>query len=587
MDAAEPNRCREVSQYKAWLMFRFITAFLLAFIVSFPATAGPGHDHGHDHGGATAIVEADSPRLESAGSELELVAAAEGHTLTIYLDRLKTNEPVEGATIEVSGEGIEAVSAREVTPGTYEVEAEWLDTPGSYPLVFLVTADGDMDLLDGMLEVPQPPAEEPAASMAVSELLGLPALWAVAGIAAVFGFFLSFAFRPMRLPDEPSSGTAATKPSGDGGPGVLLVVVLGATLLMSGPASEALAHEGHSHDPEPVQAGGNAPRRLPGGEVVVPKPSQRLLGVRTTIAREQNAVEGRELIGTVIADPSAAGQVQAPMDGQIELTNRGIAFVGQRVAAGEVLALLSPSMPVFDRGSLQQLTAEVEGKLIIAEQKLARLTRISGVVAQREIEDTAAELNALREQKRVLAPKSAEKLELKAPVAGVIAAASVQAGKVVSARDTLFEIVEPQRLWIEAVGIGGHDETDVTAAHALDAEGHSIALSYIGRSPALRQQSLPILFKVEDTHEELTIGTTLKVFMQGANRRKGIVLPDAAIVRGPNGLPQVWIKSAAERFEPMPVRTAALDGQNVLVTAGLEDGSRVVVTGAELINQIR
>lgn len=569
-------------------MFRFITAFVLAFTLAAPASAGPGHDHGHDHGGAPAIAQVDSPRLESAGSELELVATAEGHTLTIHLDRLATNEPVAGATIEVSGEGIEPVSAREVTPGTYEIEAEWLDTPGSYALVFLVTAGGDMDLLNGLLEVPQPPIDEAAASIAFNELLRQPAVWAIAGIAALFGFFCSFAFRPMRLPDEPAlSATPATKPAADVAAGLLVAMALAVALLTSVLPSVALAHEGHSHDPEPVQAGGNTPRRLPSGEVVVPKPSQRLLSVRTTVAARQNAVEGRELIGTVIADPSSAGQVQAPMDGQIELTERGIAFVGQRVEEGEVLAMLSPTMPVFDRGSLQQLTAEVEGKLIIAEQRLARLTRIAGVVAQREIDDTTAELNALREQKRVLAPKSAEKLELKAPVGGVIAVANVQAGKVVSARDTLFEIVEPQRLWIEAIGIGGHDETDVTAAHALDAEGHSIPLSYIGRSPTLRQQSLPILFKVEDAHEALTVGTTLKVFMQGADRREGIVLPDAAVVRGPSGLAQVWVKTGAERFQQMPVRIVPLDGANVLVTAGIEDGSRVVVTGAELINQIR
>lgn len=568
-------------------MSRFITAFILIIAPFMPASAGPGHDHGHSHGEAPAIAGADQPRLESSGSELELVAAAEGHTLTIYLDRLETNEPVEGATIEVSGEGISPVNAKEVTPGTYEIEGDWLDTPGSYPLVFLVTAGGDMDLLSGMLEVPQPAGGKAAASVTFAELLKQPAIWAIAGIAALFGFFLSFAFRPMRLPVEPSSAAAATKPASDVAAGFIVAVALGVALLTSGLSSQALAHEGHNHDPEPVQAGGNTPRRLPGGDVVVPKPSQRFLGVRTTIARKQSAVEGRELIGTVIPNPSAAGQVQAPMDGQIELMKRGIAFVGQRVAAGEVLALLAPSMPVFDRGSLQQLTAEVEGKLVIAEQKLARLTRIAGVVAQREIDDTTAELNALREQRRVLAPKSAEKIELKAPVAGVIAAANVQAGKVVSARDTLFELVEPQQLWIEAIGIGGHDETDVTAAHALDAEGHIIALSYIGRSPTLRQQSLPILFRVEDTHEELTIGTTLKVFMQGAEKREGIVLPDAAVVRGPSGLAQVWLKVAAERFQPMPVRTVALDGANVLVTAGIEDGSRVVVSGAELINQIR
>ena len=49
----------------------------------------------------------------------------------------------------------------------------------------------------------------------------------------------------------------------------------------------------------------------------------------------------------------------------------------------------------------------------------------------------------------VLEPKDAQLIELKAPVSGVISVANVRAGQVVTTRDTLFEIVDPGRLWIE------------------------------------------------------------------------------------------------------------------------------------------
>jgi hypothetical protein len=68
---------------------------------------------------------------------------------------------------------------------------------------------------------------------------------------------------------------------------------------------------------------------------------------------------------------------------------------------------------------------------------------------------------------------------------------------------------------------------------------------------------------------------------------RGIVLPDAAVVRGQNGLPQVWTKVSAERFEPLPVVTAPLDGAHVLVLSGVPEDARIVVDGAELINQVR
>jgi RND family efflux transporter MFP subunit len=277
------------------------------------------------------------------------------------------------------------------------------------------------------------------------------------------------------------------------------------------------------------------------------------------------------------------------MDGQIELANGGVSFVGKTVAAGDVLALLAPAMPVYERGTLAQVTADVEGKLRIAEQKLSRLTRISGdYIPQREIDDTRTEIESLREQKRVLEPKNAERMQLTAPVPGIISIANVRAGQVVSARDTLFEIVDPKRLWIEAIGMPrSDDEGAVSSATAVDAEGHKIPLSYVGRAPALRHQALQLLFKVDEPHASLRIGGTVKVLVQHGAPVEGIIVPDAAVVKATNGLPQVWVKVAPERFAPRPVRTAPLDGERIVVTSGLAKDDRVVVEAAELINQVR
>ena len=49
----------------------------------------------------------------------------------------------------------------------------------------------------------------------------------------------------------------------------------------------------------------------------------------------------------------------------------------------------------------------------------------------------------------------------------------------------------------------------------------------------------------------------------------------------------VWVKTEPERFEPHIVRHEPLDGQRVVVLAGLKPDLRVVTEGATLINQIR
>lgn len=561
-------------------------------LAAFPLSA-KAHE-GHDDA-PPAKVEAATPRIVAEGSQLELVATATGHTLTLYLDRIATNEPVDGASIEVSGEGIAPVKAKPSGPGTYTLDAEWLDEPGSKALTFVVEANGEIDLLAGVLVVASAADADHGAVSVSSGPLARPELWLLALTIGLGGFFLAFAFRPVRIPpDDPPKAAAPPAPSK---PAIVEVlknaaeIVLIAVLVASAMPRTAVAHEGHDHGGEaaPALPGGTAPVKQPNGEVFLPKASQRLLHVRTAPAATQKAQTGTELVGTVIADPAHEGRVQAPMEGQVELAAGELSYVGKSVKEGEILALLAPAMPVYERGTLAQVTADVEGKLRIAEQKLARLERISGdYIPQREIDDTRTEIESLRTQKRVLEPKNDERLELKAPVSGIISVANVRAGQVVSARDTLFEIVDPKKIWIEAIGIPGTDDAGkVSSASAVDAEGHKIPLTYIGRAPALRQQALPLLFKVEDPHDSLSIGVTVKVLVQHGTPVEGFIVPDAAVVRATNGLPQVWVKVAPERFAARPVRIAPLDGDRVVVTAGLTAGDRVVVEAAELINQVR
>ncbi|MBA2124962.1 hypothetical protein DLM45_01810 [Hyphomicrobium methylovorum] len=614
-------------------MPRLLTIVLCLFAFAAPLAAHEGHDHEDQKANAPAAVQL--PRMEVTGDGLELVAVSAGHDLTIYLDKSDTNEPIDGATISVVADGGETAAARPAGQGTYMAEAHWAEAPGTKAVKFTITHDGKTVSLDGKLEIPAPAEDADAGhAHALSDLFESPIAWLALGFAAVIGFVVAFAFRPARLAlligfcilaanntpakAEPNDGHKHTEggathshddhkhTEGDGHNHDDHKHTEGAT--HSHDDHKHTEGDGHSHDDHNHGEGtshshdhhhdessttkmppllGVGPHALSDGDVFMPKPSQRLLNIRTRVAVIEKARETRELIGKVVPDPSSFGQVQAPMDGRIELTQRGISHIGEHVKAGDVLALLYPNIPIADLGTMQQLTAEVVGKLRIAEQKLARLTRISGVVPQKDIDDTRAELEALREQQRVLAPKDAERIELKAPVDGVISVANVRAGQVVTTRDTLFEIVDPNKLWIEAIGVSAHPSPEISNAHAVDPDGHTIKLSYIGRAPSLRQQSLSLQFKVDEIHEGLIIGSAVKVFVEQGEAVEGVVVPSDAVVRGTSGLLQVWVKTGAEVFRPVPVRTLPLDGTRVLVVAGLEDGDRVAVQGAEFINQVR
>lgn len=128
---------------------------LLLALISPPAWSHGGEDHGDERPPATPTQQA--PRASAQTDSFELVAvlnqgdAPQAPTLTIYLDKVDTNEPVEQASIDVESGAFKA-SAKPVAPGVYSVPAAALAKPGRYPLTFTVQSADTADLLDATLE---------------------------------------------------------------------------------------------------------------------------------------------------------------------------------------------------------------------------------------------------------------------------------------------------------------------------------------------------------------------------------------------------------------------------------------------------
>ena len=554
---------------------------LLAILIAWPALAHEGHDHGD----APAAVAQALPRVQSRSDVFELVAVASGHKLTIYLSDFKTNAPVPEAAVEVGFEG-KSIPAVRSGEGVYQITANWLDAPGSKPLVFTVVTPAVSDLLDGVLESAQPPAAA-AYNVAFADLVRSRLLWAWTLLAAATGFVIALAFA-RRAPVVTSGVRAADEqrstPQSRAASFLLIGAVAVAACLLPVPQALAASHD-HGSEGEAL-IGIDMARRMSDGSVFMPKPAQWLLGVRTSITETAKAARTVEMVGTVIPDPSASGRVQASLAGRVEVANGRLPHVGQHVSQGEVMALLSPSVPAFDRGTTDAQVAEIAGAIEIAEQKARRYAGVApGTVPQKDIDQVNAELVALKARRAALRPVGGPEM-LKAPISGIVAAANVHLGQVVDARETLFEIVDPDKLWIEAIGTELQDVQGILSAMAMTS-GKTARLSFIGRAPALKLQAQPLLFRIDQPISALAVGRPVTVLVESKQELSGIIVPASAVVRAGNGLPQVWEHVAAERFEAIAVRTAPLDGRNVLITAGVKEGTRLVIEGAEFINQVR
>lgn len=547
-----------------------ITMFLSAVLAL--ATAAPVLAHeGHDHGAPpTPVSSTIAPRADAASADFELVAIARGDQLTIYLDTFKGNRPVERAELEIDMPG-GILKPTETGPGVYAVRAPFLQKAGSHDLAITISAGGLVDVLTTTLRIPDAAVAaarpsslfswaDPALAAGVRQRLpssDLPAaLWIIVGFAG--GIIAMLLIRRLRR--------ATT---------LLLLAALPLIAPSDAGASEAAL---------PVAAR-DVSQRFPDGALFVPKPTQRILALATAFTEQKSYRRSLELPGRIIPDPNGSGLVQASVGGRLAPPPGGFKPLGTPVKTGDVLAYVRPPLGSADATSQQQQARELDQQISIVSRKVERLRAIEKIIARNQLEDAELELKGLQSRRANLDRANREPEPLVSPVDGVLAASNAVAGQMAEPNAVIFQIVDPARLWVEALSF----EPQATSglAQGLFADGRKISLAFAGAGLADRNQSIPVHFAVKGEPLGLRAGQLLTVLAETTEERAGIALPREAILRSPNGQSIVYEHTNPERFVPREVRVEPLDAERVLILSGLEPGKRIVTQGAELLNQIR
>lgn len=356
-------------------------------------------------------------------------------------------------------------------------------------------------------------------------------------------------------------------------------------------ASIAYAAPGaHGPDGEhldaPAVSLADRPARLPDGSVFIPMPAQRRLGLRTVLAREDDAAVTVELSGQVVLDPNSGGRVQTVNGGKVEPGPDGLPIAGQRVRKGDVLAVVVHNADPLEVAARKATLAELRSGHRLALSRLQRLESLSGTVPRKEIEASRAEVESLAAREAALRAGLATRERLLAPLAGVVSRAEALAGQVVEPRDVLFEVVDPAGTLVMATTADA--SLGPRLGSATLAELPEVSLKLLGAAPALREGVLPLTFRASSREAlPLAIGQPVKVLAALKETIRGFVLPAQSITRNAANEPVVWVKASAERYVPQPVRFQALDASRIVVTQGLGADNRVVVEAAPMLAQLR
>jgi hypothetical protein len=533
---------------------------------------------GHDEGQPAAVSGAQGlPRLVATSEAYELVAILNDERLTIYLDRFEDNSPVTDANITVTIND-EAMAAQPSGDGVYSISSKRFAGRGLVELVFDVKAKEGDDLLIGKFTLAG--SVQDAGSRDAVPWYGR--VWSYVrhgtqdhlvflALMAVAGLVLGHVLRRRWFRE------------------FLILFCVVPALAVGTMDHSALAHEGGHDDAKPVALTGDTAKRLPDGRAFVPKPMQRILDIRTQIARSETVPKTSVFVGRVIPNPNRSGLVQSIVGGRVIAPDQGLPRLGQAIAKGDLLALIERPMASADRTTISERAGELEQMIAVAEAKLRRLRPMAErqVIPQSLVIETEAELEGLYRRRDVVRETRIAPEALRAPIDGVLAMSRVVVGQVVQAQDVLFQIVDPSSLWVEAYDYGDSDPATLKHATAVGPANVALELGFEGWSRTLQQQATVLRFAIAAPPASIRIGQPVTVTAQRRETARGIIIGRDAVVRGGSGESIVWRHIEAELFEPRPVRTEPFDATRVLIAAGIGEGERIVVRGAELINQIR
>ncbi len=257
-----------------------------------------------------------------------------------------------------------------------------------------------------------------------------------------------------------------------------------------------------------------------------------------------------------------------------------------------------PILDAVDRTDLQAELAELNGRIENLARNLIRLRQLGDNAPRQELEETETDHTSLSARRQAIADSFNERLPLTAAVGGVLALRNASPGQIVAGGETLFTVVDPQHLLVEALLYDTDHATHFTAASATTAQGRQLRLTPIGSGYELRGHALPIQFRIEPDPasdadadarvlDQLVVRQPLTLVATLFHGSQGLRIPTTAVQRGPDGASLVWVHAQPEHFRPRPVQVRALGAGDSVVTAGLAAGDRVVSAGAALLSQVR
>jgi len=301
-------------------------------------------------------------------------------------------------------------------------------------------------------------------------------------------------------------------------------------------------------------------------------------------------------------DLEFSGEVRARIEASLGFRVAGKlisrpAEVGQRVVAGQLLAQIDPQdyRLAADAATAQMVAAQTNRDLAAADLKRYQGLHDQGFISAAELERREASFKAAQAQwqqaqaQNTVQGNQSNYTRLLADGAGVITSIDANPGQVVAAgqpvvrlaldgpRDVVFSVPEDKLPQLKAgskvqAQLWNSGQTLQAQVRDVSASADPITRTFLVKA-ALPQGA------------NVVLGSTVNVSLPsaGATGAARITLPTSAL-RMEGGATSVWVfdpSTLTVKTQTVEVKTA--DGNDAVVTSGLQNGDQVVVSGVHVL----
>jgi RND family efflux transporter MFP subunit len=307
------------------------------------------------------------------------------------------------------------------------------------------------------------------------------------------------------------------------------------------------------------------------------------------VAKQQRITTGPTLSGTLSAQTEAnvRAEIAGPLlDVKVQ--------EGDRVTKGTLLARINPGAITGQQGAQASAIASLRSNLSLAQRELARQESLfrSGIVAKATVDQARQAVDAARAQLAQAQGQiastvvQASNATVEAPIDGVVTKRWVSEGDVVQTGATLFTLIDPQTMQLEAaVAADSLQEVQPGTPIEFSIQGLDGKL-FTGRIARVNPEADPVTRQIKVFAEIPNANGALAsgLFAEGRVRnlsRVGVIVPAAAVDHRMTTPAVTRVRNGV--VENFPVVLGVIDDQNdrVEITKGVGPNDVLLVGTAQ------